>query len=72
MKKLCSEYWSYIIAIMIGGGISMSIEILQVYLPARHSLLTDLITNVLEKCYSVSLIQKRQSLPFSQAIIHTI
>ncbi len=36
-----------LISLLIGGGLSLSIELIQVYLPTRNSQLTDVITNIL-------------------------
>ncbi len=38
---------TYIIIVILGAGISLTIELLQVYLPTRSSSLTDLISNIL-------------------------
>ena len=36
----------YLVTLILAGGISLAIELIQVYLPTRHSSLTDLISNV--------------------------
>jgi hypothetical protein len=36
-----------LISLLIGGSVSLSIELIQVYLPTRNSQLTDVITNIL-------------------------
>lgn len=45
-NKLLSHFSAYFITIIAGGIISLSIELIQVYLPTRSSSLTDLICNV--------------------------
>jgi len=45
--KKASRAKNYLIAIFLGGGISLAIELFQVYLPTRSSSLTDLICNIL-------------------------
>lgn len=45
----------YFITILLGGGISLIIELLQVYLPSRTSSLTDLICNILGTMLGVVL-----------------
>ncbi len=45
--KQISRCRAYIITILLGGGISLAIELFQVYLPTRSSSLTDLISNIL-------------------------
>ena len=42
-----SRYRNYLFTIILGGTISLAIELMQVYLPTRSSSLTDLICNIL-------------------------
>ena len=57
--KKASRARNYLIAIFLGGGISLAIELLQVYLPTRSSSLTDLICNILGTCIGVILFRAR-------------
>jgi len=45
----------YLTAILLGGGISLAIELLQIYIPARSSSLPDLITNIIGTAMGVIL-----------------
>jgi hypothetical protein len=45
-SRLTLFYTTYVIAIILGFGFSLSIELLQIYLPTRYSQLTDVICNV--------------------------
>jgi VanZ family protein len=47
----------FIISIIFGGGISLAVELIQVYLPMRNSDLTDLICNELGTIFGVFLCQ---------------
>jgi VanZ like family len=42
-----SAYRALIISVLVGGLLSLTIELLQVYLPSRDSSLCDLLTNIL-------------------------
>lgn len=55
--KNLSRHHIYLITIFLGGGISLTIELLQVYMPTRTYSLTDLICNVLGTVLGVILYQ---------------
>lgn len=54
-RETASRYRAYILVLLIGGGISLSIEFAQSYLPMRHSSSTDLIFNTLGTAMGVAL-----------------
>ena len=49
-------------ALLLGAGISLFIELLQVYLPTRDSSLTDVITNVLGTYIGARLFQEARGI----------
>jgi len=55
MKKPRSIYQLLFISLLIGGGLSLSVELIQVYLPTRSSQFTDVITNILGAALGVIL-----------------
>jgi glycopeptide antibiotics resistance protein len=58
IKKIRSIFQLVIIAILIGGSLSLFIELIQVYLPSRSSQLTDVIMNMLGATIGVVLLFK--------------
>jgi hypothetical protein len=58
MRKPRSIFRFLIISMLIGGCLSLSIELIQVYLPTRSSQLTDVITNTLGTIIGVILFSK--------------
>ena len=55
--KKASRAKNYLFAIFLGGGISLVIELIQVYLPTRSSSITDLICNTLGISIGIVLFQ---------------
>jgi VanZ family protein len=55
LRKPRSTYRILLISILLAGCISLSIELIQVYLPTRSSQLTDVITNILGAVLGVIL-----------------
>jgi VanZ family protein len=47
------SHLSTIFAVLAGAGISLSIELLQIYLPTRDSSLTDVLSNILGPCAGI-------------------
>jgi VanZ family protein len=56
--KQLSRYRIYLITVFLGGGMSLSIELLQVYLVTRSSQMTDSICNTLGTVVGVFLFQR--------------
>ena len=57
-KKPRSIYQLLFISLLIGGGLSLSVELIQVYLPTRSSQLMDVITNIIGTAIGVALFIK--------------
>jgi len=55
LRKPYSTYRTLLISVLMAGCISLSIELIQVYLPSRNSQLTDMITNTLGTLIGVIL-----------------
>ena len=55
VRKPRSIYHVLFISLLIGGGLSLFIELIQVYLPTRSSQLTDVITNILGTVLGITL-----------------
>jgi VanZ family protein len=60
MRKPQSNFRLVIISILIGGGLSLFIELIQVYLPTRNSQLMDVIMNILGTAIGVALLLKNR------------
>jgi VanZ family protein len=58
LKKPRSIYCLFLISLLFAGFLSLSIELVQVYLPTRSSQLMDVITNVLGTVIGVALFVK--------------
>jgi glycopeptide antibiotics resistance protein len=55
LRKLRSTYRILLISVLFAGCTSLSIELIQIYLPTRSSQLTDVITNILGATLGVIL-----------------
>jgi hypothetical protein len=58
MRKPRSIFRLILMSVIIAGSMSLSIELIQVYLPTRSSQLTDVITNILGTAIGVGLFSK--------------
>jgi glycopeptide antibiotics resistance protein len=58
MRKPRSIFQLLLTTTVIAGCISLSIELIQVYLPTRSSQLMDVITNILGTAFGVTLLLK--------------
>jgi VanZ family protein len=63
LKKPLSTYRILLISVLLAGCISLSIELIQVYLPTRSSQLTDVITNISGAALGVILFNFYQRRP---------
>ncbi len=58
IRRLRSIYRVFLISLLLGGSLSLSIELIQIYLPTRNSQLTDVITNMFGTAIGVFLFFK--------------
>jgi glycopeptide antibiotics resistance protein len=61
MRKPCSIFQLLLISILFAGCISLSIELIKVYLPTRNSQIIDIITNTTGTAVGVVLFFKRSA-----------
>ena len=61
LRKLRSTYRILLVSVLFAGCISLSIELIQIYLPTRSSQLTDVLTNMLGTAIGVSLFLKTRT-----------
>ena len=58
------DFSTVLLVALLGAGISLAIELLQVFLPTRDSSLTDVINNILGTCAGILLFRKTYQIMF--------
>ena len=59
------DFSSGLFVVLLGAGVSLAIELLQVFLPTRDSSLTDLINNIVGTCIGIWLFRKAYRILFT-------
>lgn len=59
-----NDFSTVLLVALLGAGISLAIELLQVFLPSRDSSLTDVINNILGTCVGIWLYRKAYRIIF--------